>query len=196
MITNLDKKIESYLFWKADIVTENELISNFKISDKKELQEAITKLESNLQDRGVELKKIEGKNIQYALVTSAENSEIIEELIKDDLNKELSKATLETLSIVIYRGPIKRPDIDYIRGVSSQFTLRNLLVRGLVEKIIDPRDSRTYLYKPSIELLNYMGIDSIDKMPEYKAVNSDIDNFMNDSEESTSNSAEQVKPEE
>ncbi|MEK7128153.1 MAG: SMC-Scp complex subunit ScpB, partial [Patescibacteria group bacterium] len=67
-----------------------------------------------------------------------------------------------------------RAEIDYIRGVNSSFTLRALSVRGLVEKILDPKDSRRYIYKPSFELLSYMGIKSVAELPEYSEVSNSI----------------------
>ena len=60
------------------------------------------------------------------LGTSAEASTLIEKLTKEELNRDLGKASLETLSIIMYQGPIKRSQIDYIRGVNSTFILQKL----------------------------------------------------------------------
>src|SRR3972149_6767860 len=119
-----------------------------------ELNEGIEKLKENLSGRGIVL--IEKEN-DLMLGTMPELSKLIEDLQKEELNKELSKASLETLSIVLYKNGTNRAEIDYIRGVNSSFTLRALSVRGLVEKIIDPEDNRRYLYRPSFELLSYLG---------------------------------------
>ena len=84
---------------------------------------------------------------------------------------------METLSIILYQGPISRSDIDYIRGVNSQFILRNLLIRGLIERIDNPNDARSFLYKVSINLLANLGINKIEELPEYEQVKKDIDLF-------------------
>jgi len=101
------------------------------------------------------------------LGTNPELSHLIEYLQKEELNKELSKASLETLSIVLYKNGATRADIDYIRGVNSSFTLRALSIRGLVEKTTDPKDARRYIYKPTFDLLSYMGVKNMTELPEY-----------------------------
>lgn len=173
MNDSLDKKIESFLFWKGEPVLKKDLCNVFNIGFPT-LESELAKISERYLSSGLSLKLTDDR---VCITTSSETSEVIEGLIKTDLDRELSRASLETLSIVIYRGPIKRPEIDYIRGVSSQFILRNLQVRGLIDKVVDPYDSRSYLYKPSVELLNYLGINDIKEMQNYAEVNTDIDNF-------------------
>ena len=91
---------------------------------------------------------------------------------------------METLTIILYRGPLKRSMIDYIRGVNSQFTLRNLLIRGLIEKETDPKDERTYLYKPSADLFRYMNISDKKDLQEYNEINEKIDAFIKNDKDS------------
>nr|MBP7967168.1 SMC-Scp complex subunit ScpB [Candidatus Woesebacteria bacterium] len=62
-----------------------------------------------------------------------------------------------------------------IRGVNSSFTLRALSIRGLIEKTTDPKDSRRYLYKPSFDLLAYMGVASVQELPDFSEVNRSIE---------------------
>jgi segregation and condensation protein B len=89
----------------------------------------------------------------------------------------LGKAGLETLAIILYQGPISRADIDYIRGVNSQFIVRNLLIRGLIERVDNPTDARSFLYKTTLDLLSHLGISKIQDLPEYDQVRRDIDGF-------------------
>jgi len=133
-----------------------------------EINEAIERLKENLKERGVVL--IEKDN-DLMLGTAPELSSLVENLQKEELNKELSKASLETLSIVLYKNSVSRAEIDYIRGVNSSFTLRALSVRGLVERMTDTKDSRRYIYRPSFELLSYMGVKSVEELPDYGEVN-------------------------
>lgn len=167
---NLESKIEAILFWKGEPVSRKKL-SEILNAGQTEINESIEKLKESWIGRGVVL--IENGN-DIALGTAPELSALIEELQKEELNKDLSKASLETLSIVLYKNGVSRAEIDYIRGVNSSFTLRALSVRGLVEKSTDPDDSRRYIYKPSFELLSYMGIKSVEELPDWQEVNGGI----------------------
>jgi len=175
----IEKQIESILFWKAEPVKISDLAKILEISVEQVSEEAAA-LNANLENRGIGLLN---NNNELSLITAAENGPLIEKLLKEELNKELSKAALETLSIILYKGPMKRSEIDYIRGVNSQFIIRNLMIRGLVDKEQNPNDERGFFYKASADLLNFMGIKSVAEMPEYEKVRTDIDNFMNNNEE-------------
>ena len=123
-----------------------------------------TGFKTNLENRGIALQE-NGEEI--TLGTTPEMSDIIENLQKEELNRELSKASLETLSIILYKNGATRAEIDYIRGVNSSFTLRALSVRGLIEKTLDPKDNRRYIYKPSFETLSFMGVKAVEELPDY-----------------------------
>jgi segregation and condensation protein B len=179
MSENLEQQIESVLFWKAEPMKFSQLTDIFGVKTS-EVEEAIESLKTNLQNRGVSIVTNEK---MISLVTAPASSEIIEKLQKEELTKDLSKAALETLSIILYRGPIKRSEIDYIRGVNSQFTLRALLIRGLIEKKTDANDERAYVYSTSLDTLAHMGVSKIEDLPEFESVNSDIEKFMAATEE-------------
>ncbi len=167
----LDAKIESLLFWKGEPMTVEKLADILKKTPE-EIGVALDELETKLAGRGVKLVRREN---EVLLGSASEMGPTIEALAKEELMRDLGKAGLETLSIVLYRGPVTRRDIDYIRGVNSQFILRNLLVRGLVEKVQNPDDQRTFLYKPTFELLTHMGLGSIGELPEYKGIAAEIE---------------------
>ena len=176
----LENKIEAILFWKGEPMSRKKLseilsarggsASGEKIGDI-ELNEAIEKLKESLKERGIVL--IEKDN-EVMLGTAPELSKLIEDLQKEELNKDLSKASLETLSIILYKNGANRAEIDYIRGVNSSFTLRALSVRGLVEKVPDLKDSRRYFYKPSFETLSFMGIKKVEDLRDYTEVSGSI----------------------
>ncbi len=170
---SLESKIESVLFYKAEPI-KTQVLAQMLDVEKARVAEAIINLSISLQGRGL---CVISKDDSVVLVTSPENSEIIKKLQKEELSKNLSKAALETLSIIVYRGPIRRSEIDHIRGVNSQFSIRLLLVRGLIEKTTDPKDERSYLYKPSFELLAHLGIQKIEDVPDFDKVNSAINLF-------------------
>ena len=96
--------------------------------------------------------------------------------VKDELSKDLSGASLETLAVVVYKGPVTRKEIEYIRGVNVSFSLRNLLLRGLIEKVSSKLDPRIFLYTPSILALKYLGVASVAELPGYVEVAHEITN--------------------
>jgi segregation and condensation protein B len=179
MQNNLEKQIEAILFWKGEPVSIKKLSAIFEKTEE-EISAALANLETNLSERGIILVR---KENEVALGTSKEASELIEKLTKEELVKDLGKAGLETLSIIIYQGPISRAEIDYIRGVQSNFILRNLMIRGLVEKVTNPTDQRSFLYKPTFEMLSYMGIAKIEDMPEFAQAKNEIESYKKSVEE-------------
>lgn len=167
---DLEKKIGAVLFWKGEPMSRKKLADIFGVKEV-EINEALSKLKEIHAGRGVVLLE---KEKEVMLGTAPELSKLIENLQKEELNKELSKASLETLSIILYKNGVSRAEIDYIRGVNSSFTLRALSIRGLAEKTLDPADNRRYIYKPSFELLSFMGIKSVEELPDYSEVSSSI----------------------
>ncbi len=167
---NLEQKIEAILFFKGESISIKKLSSILEVSDD-QLKEAIQNLKNNLENRGIVL--LEKEN-EISLGTNPEISNLIENLQKEELNKELSKSSLETLSIILYKNGVSRSEIDYIRGVNSSFILRALSVRGLIEKSLDPKDTRKIIYKPSFELLSFMGVKNVEELPDYEKVHTSI----------------------
>ena len=173
MKLSLESQIEALLFWKAEPISFKKLAALLQ-KNVEEIKVAVSNLQEQLSGRGVTLVQWED---EVTLGTAKEVSELIESLTKEELTKDLGKAGLETLSIILYQGPLSRADIDYIRGVNSQFILRNLLVRGLIERVDNPQDQRSFLYKPSLELISYLGVPKITDIPDYEAVRRDIEQF-------------------
>lgn len=170
MEITLESKIEGLLFYKGEDV-EIKKLAEFLGASIEEIKEALDKLENSLQNRGLVLVR---KDDSVVLGITSELSSLIESIRKDEITKDLSKASLDTLSIILYKNEISRSEIDYIRGVNSSFILRNLIVRGLIERIADPKDSRKLLYRPTFETLSFMGITAIDQLPNYKEVQSQL----------------------
>lgn len=169
----LDAQIEALLFYKAEAVSIKKLAALLDVPDEK-IQESLKILEDKLRGRGLSLMHLDG---EVMLTTAKELSPIIEKATKEELVRDLGKAGLETIAIILYQSPISRAEIDYIRGVNSNFILRNLLIRGLVEKVPNPKDQRGFLYKPTFELLSYLGTDKIESLPDFEKIKSDIELF-------------------
>lgn len=163
MKLSLQAQIEAILFFKTDAISIKKL-GELLNADKKEIEEALILLEQSLSERGVSLTRLEN---EVMLTTSKEISPLIEKLSKEELEGDLSRASMETLAIILYQGSATKSEIDYIRGVNSSFILRALQIRGLVERIPNPKDQRSFVYKPTFDLHNYLGISKKEELPEY-----------------------------
>lgn len=170
----LDAQIEAILFFRGEPISIKKLASILGVREDT-IKEALKELKQKLAGRGLVVLE---NGEEVTMGTAKEASDLIETLRKEELSRDLGRAGLETLSIVLYRGPISRPDIDYIRGVNSSFIVRNLLVRGLIERQPHPTDSRSFLYQPSLELLAYLGVGSVSELPEYEIVKDKVENFI------------------
>lgn len=173
MENKVENLIEAILFHKAESVSKKNLAKMTNVS-LEEVEKALKVLESNLSNRGIVLVTNADK---VMLRTSPEASEVIEQITKDDLSKDLGKAGLETLSIVLYNNPISGSDIEYIRGVKSSYALRSLLMRGLLERFQNPENARSYLYRPTFETLGFLGISDISELPEYEQTRKELEQF-------------------
>lgn len=148
---SLELKIEGVLFYKATPIKKSVLVKLFQCSEE-ELEVAVLSLQERLKNGATRLLSI---NDEIELVTMPELDSFIEALRKDEMKRDIGKAGAETLAIILYRGPLTRAEIDRIRGVNSSFILRNLMVRGLVEK---DASSKHVLYKPTPSLLTHLGV--------------------------------------
>ncbi len=182
----LDARIEALLFFKAEPVSLENLGKILNVTSDS-LLAALSELEAKLKDRGLQLVYSGGA---VMLGTSGEASEMIEALTKEELNKDLGKAGLETLTIVLYKGPLTRAEIDFIRGVNSAFILRHLLVRGLIDRIANPNDQRSYLYEASFDLLSLLGVSKKEDLPWYAKFREDIENYKKENIDASSENVE------
>lgn len=177
MNESLEQKIEALLFWKGEPVSRKWLATALGMTEGM-VTDGLTLLEEKLKDRGLVLLI---KEDAVTLGTKKEFSDLIEKVAKEELNRDIGRAGVETLAIILYKGPIPRRDIDYIRGVNSNFIIRNLMIRGLVERINNPMDERSYLYRPTFDLLSHLGLEKIENLPEFEAVKQELEALSKDS---------------
>lgn len=159
----LAAKLEALLFFYGEPITVIKASSLLGVT-KDECSAAATELGDSLErdySRGLTLLR-RGDEIQLA--TKPLLKSLGEKIIKEEIRENLTPAALETLSLVAYLGPIPRSTVDYIRGVNSSFILRNLAMRGLVDR---DEKGNSYLYKPSFKFLEHMGLQKTEDLPEY-----------------------------
>ncbi len=170
---NLEKQIEAVLFYKAEPIKKASLADFFDVS-LEDVESALASLQSALTERGI---RITVTDTHVQLVTAPEVHEIIESMRKAELKTDIGKAGAETLAIILYRGPISRIEVDRIRGVNSAFIIRNLLIRGLVERRNHPTDTRSFLYAVTPTLLNHLGVSRREELPDFEIIMNTLDTF-------------------
>jgi segregation and condensation protein B len=169
-IKRIKSEILSILFVASKPVTHKELSEVMEL-DLEYVKNAVTELIKDNTDSGIVVLSVKDKLI---LSSNPDNSSIVKKFLSLELREKLSDATLETLAIIVYRNPISKADIENIRGVNSQYTLRQLLIRGLVEKIPSATDRRSQLYQPTHELMQHLGIKSMTELPDFEELTKNI----------------------
>jgi len=170
---SLENQIEAILLFKNEPISFRELSKIFSVTSE-DIKEAVKNLKIFYENRGIVLVD-NGEELIFG--THPQTSELIEKLQKDEISRDLGRAGLETLSIILYRGPISRREIDYIRGVNSGFIIRNLLIRGLIERSESEAGERSFSYKATLELLRFLGIKNRQELPNFETAFKKIEEF-------------------
>jgi segregation and condensation protein B len=185
MKNNLNKKLvqlESILLISDKALKIKNLSKKLEMN-KRETKELIENLTEkfNQEDSGIHVSTTNNK-IQFT--TSPNSEEIIKEFVKEELNSNLSDASMETLTIIAYRGPITKSELEQIRGVNCSVILKNLLIRNLIESSTN-KEKMTETYTTTLEFLNYLGLNNISELPDYEKLNSNeiIDKILNENQE-------------
>jgi segregation and condensation protein B len=131
-----------------------------------EVKDALAKIGSEYQEsgRGFILAQ---NNDKYQLTTAPENAEIVSRFLKDETSGELTPASLEALTIIAYRGPVTKAELEMIRGINCSLILRNLLIRGLIEEAEDKALGEA-VYSVSLDFLKYLGVANLNELPDYE----------------------------
>ncbi len=160
---NIKNQAEAILFFYGDPISAKKLA---KLTGAKEaaVVAALLELEREYSGRGLRLVK---NGDEWQLATAPEAAPILTELTKSEYSQNLSRAALETLSIVAYKGPLTHAELEFIRGVNSVYSLRNLLMRGLIEKKENPSDGRSHIYSVTFDFLRHFGFSEIAELPRY-----------------------------
>ncbi len=167
----LDILIEGLLFYKSQPLKKATLVKQFAVSEA-DLRTTLDTLRNRLEAGAVRLLETD---TDIELVTAPALAPFIEELRKQDIKSDIGKAGAETLAIVLYRGPISRSDIDKIRGVNSSFILRNLLIRGLIER--SEKKGSGYLFKIAPSLLAHLGVDRQEALTDFARITDALETF-------------------
>lgn len=178
---NLKNSIEAILLVAEKPVTIKEISKCIDVMNS-EIQKSLFELINEYKDRGIKIIK---KGNYYSMVTDPSHAEIVSRFLNEEIRHDLSSAALETLSIITYKQPVTRVDIEEIRGVASDQILRNLLIRGLIQEVGRKESpGRPILYGTTMEFLQYFGFKNESEIPKLNANNKlDLFNNKNDRKE-------------
>ena len=162
--TQIAAAIESLLFVSGRPLEYAELRKLLNIDDASltnGLQTLTHQLES--QERGIRLQRL-GEQVQ--LVTAPENARYIAALLDLPMTARITSAALETLSVISYRQPITRAQIEAIRGVNSDRSVASLIQHGLIAEIGRAQTiGRPALFATTPEFLQQFGLTSLEQLP-------------------------------
>ena len=163
-------QIESLLFISGRPMSINKLTEILR-KDKKEVVAAAEELMQDYDagERGVRIQKV---GSSYQMATDSGNTGLVKDFVKAELTGELTKPSLETLTIIAYRGPITKAELEQIRGVNCSLIIRNLLIKGLIDQNED-KDKMATVYTITFDFLRFLGLNKVEELPEYKKLNSD-----------------------
>ncbi len=167
-MAKLEEQLESLLFISHRPISLKEF-SRATGAGQAAVKEALVVLEKKYSsDRGgIQLLAADGK---YQLATSGRCAEIVEKFIKGETTGELTKPSIETLTIIAYRGPISKTELELIRGVNCSLIIRNLLIRGLI-LVKEDAKSKSVRYQITLDFLKYLGLNKVDELPDYQKLN-------------------------
>ena len=165
---NLENILESILFTNGDAVDISDITSKIDVT-KAEINKAVNKLKNKYNENsGIVLLSFNNK---LQLASSSKYANEVSLVLNPIRQRNLSKATLETASIVAYKQPVTRMEIEEIRGVSSDYAINILLEHNLIE-IFGRKDTvgKPVLFGTTDEFLKRFNLSSLDELPDYNTL--------------------------
>jgi len=168
----LKNKLEAVLFLEIDPIFISKLAENLKITIEK-CQEELIELEAIYRKNNSALSLV-FKEDEVQLAVVPELAILLKNYFKNERSNNLSPAMLEVLSIIVYKGPISKANIEQIRGVNCNLILRKLAIRGLIEKKEQFKNSRIFIYEPSLMLVKKLGVSRLEDLPDYDKITKEL----------------------
>ena len=170
--------IEAIMFSYAEPISIKELrdIINPEL-DSREIEIMLNNLINEYIDnnRGIQIIKLEDK---YQMCTNKVYSDYIKKLLEPQKKKTITQATLETLTIVAYKQPITKVEIDEIRGVKSDKAMSTLIEYGLIKEAGRlNKIGKPILYKTTDEFLRLFNIEKLEDLPNIESFEENIDDL-------------------
>ena len=170
---SLEQRVEALVFASERPISESRMKTVLGFEDEdatKLIKEAIDSLNESY-DKNARAFRIERVAGGYRPLTREEFAPLVSRLHADRQQQKLSQAALETLSIIAYRQPVMRAEIEVIRGVACGEVLRSIMEKRLV-KIVGRAEElgRPMLYGTTRDFLNIFGLASLDDLPDVQGL--------------------------
>ena len=154
--------IEALIFAAEQPISPAQLVEVTGLTSR-EVETALANLENRMAAGGLRIQRNRGR---LQMVSAPDAGSYVEVLLGLEINLRLSQAAMETLSIIAYAQPVTRPQIEAIRGVNSDSTLRTLLSGGLIEDAGRAETlGRPILYRTTFEFLQQFGLQKANDLP-------------------------------
>jgi segregation and condensation protein B len=161
----LDRRLTALIYASPEPLSSRRLADLLERPDPKRVTTSLERLNERLESTGLplELKKIAGG---WRILTSTDLDPIVGELVSSRRTERMSPASLETLSIVAYRQPVTKGEVEAIRGVGAGPMLRSLVDRGLVKVVGRAKQPGSPLqYGTTREFLDRFGLGALKDLP-------------------------------
>ena len=175
--------IEALIFSSDDSLGSAEIINAIRGIDgedieitAKDIENVVDQLNINYSESNQSFSIVKVAN-GYLFATSEEYAKYVGYLSSEKTRRRLSPAALETLSIVAYKQPITKPELETIRGVNSDHIISSLLEKNLITiKGRSESIGRPLLYATTDEFLKYFGLNTLSDLPKPR----ELEEIMND----------------
>lgn len=165
MDNNVSRLVEALVFASPEPIEDNELARHIQGLSPDSVPGIINSLNQEYEAEKRAFRIIKGAG-GYRFTTQPEFGEWVKKLVVGSGRIRLSRAALETVSMIAYRQPVSRVDIEAVRGVDVSGILRMLLERRLIRIVERSRGAgRALLYGTTPEFLRHFGLNSIDELP-------------------------------
>ncbi|MCH6574498.1 MAG: SMC-Scp complex subunit ScpB [Bacteroidetes bacterium] len=175
--------IEALIFSSDDSLKSAEIINAIKGIDGEDIEITVNDIENvvdqlnNKYSEGINSFRIVKLANGYLFATLEEYAKYVGYLSSEKTKRRLSPAALETLSIIAYKQPITKPELETIRGVNSDHIISSLLEKNLITiKGRSESIGRPLLYATTDEFLKYFGLNTLSDLPKPR----EIEDIMND----------------
>lgn len=162
---NLESIIESIVFVAGEPVLISDLCYKFEIKQK-EVESAVRNLQKKYNEKsGIKLLCFNNK-LQFS--SNPDNVDFVTAILNPIRQRNLTKATLETIGIIAYKQPVTRMEIEEVRGVNSDYAINILLEHKLIE-IVGHKETvgKPALFGTTDEFLKRFSISNINELPDY-----------------------------
>ena len=176
----LKAALEAILFSMGDSIDAESIAQALEVEEE-QIRTVLNEMEQEYEDpsHGIRIIRLEGR---YQLATKKEQYPALISLVRQPRKINLSDVVMETLSIIAYKQPVTRSQIEKIRGVSCDHAINRLLEYGLIcEAGRLDAPGRPILFGTTEEFLRHFGTDSIDDLPRISPVK--VEDFKAEAEE-------------